>query len=97
MSQYSHLYKTKRWQRLRAAHLAGEPLCVMCKARGRTEPARVADHIRPHRGDMALFLDPSNLQSLCFVHHNKDKQQEEWTADNVSPVDGNGYKLDGSW
>lgn len=28
-------------------------------------PARVVDHITPHRGDVALFWDESNWQALC--------------------------------
>jgi hypothetical protein len=29
----------------------------------------------PHRGDAVRFWDPDNLQSLCFMHHNSDKQR----------------------
>lgn len=43
--------------------------------------ATVADHIRPHRGDPALFFDPTNLQSLCDEYpwrcHSSVKQSEE--------------------
>jgi len=44
-------------------------------------PASVADHIKPHRGSLALFYDPANLQSLCdqspFRCHSSAKQSEE--------------------
>ena len=97
MSVHSHLYKTKQWQRFRAAHLAGEPLCRACCSKGRITIAKVADHITPHRGNLDLFWNASNLQSLCYPCHNRDKQQDEWTDQNVSPVGEDGYKLDGSW
>ena len=53
------------------------PLCVMCQADGRVEPATVVDHIKPHRGDSAMFWDRSNWQSLCKRHHDSDKQMLE--------------------
>ena len=65
------------WQRARAEHLKAHPLCVMCEAEGRVEPATVVDHIEPHRGDMAIFWDRSRWQSLCATHHSRDKQRIE--------------------
>lgn len=66
-----------RWQRARLAHLMRHPLCVMCQAEGRVEAATVVDHIKPHRGDQALFWDRDNWQSLCKRHHDSDKQMLE--------------------
>lgn len=34
------------------------------------------DHIRPHRGNPMLFLDPANLQTLCAPHHNAKSTDE---------------------
>ncbi|CAN7738980.1 HNH endonuclease signature motif containing protein [Duganella sp. LjRoot269] len=39
--------------------------------------AQVVDHVEPHRGDMKLFWDSTNWQSLCSTHHSRDKQREE--------------------
>ncbi|MFS2007958.1 HNH endonuclease [Duganella sp. CT11-25] len=39
--------------------------------------AQVVDHVIPHRGDMKLFWDSANWQSLCSTHHSRDKQREE--------------------
>lgn len=36
-----------------------------CKREGRVVAARQVDHIEPHRGDFALFWDPTNHQALC--------------------------------
>lgn len=68
------LYKTARWKKLRKAQLAEHPLC-QCPACGegrlRVTPATVVDHDRPHRGDEALFFDPSNLVSMGKTCHDR--------------------------
>ena len=51
-----------QWSKIRAAVLAAEPLCRVCK-----KPAAVVDHIISRRdggGD-----EPSNLQPLCHKCH----------------------------
>lgn len=54
-----------RWRRYREAFLKAHPLCAECQRQRRTTPARVVDHIRDHKGDQALFWDPTNHQALC--------------------------------
>ncbi|WP_321940024.1 HNH endonuclease signature motif containing protein [Paraburkholderia sp. J8-2] len=84
------------WQRLRLAHLAANPHCVMClrdlgmtglkpaevvlecARRGIAEPlGNIGDHITPHRGNDALRLDPTNVQTLCKPHHDGEKAADE--------------------
>ena len=65
------------WRRARLGHLARHPLCVQCEREGLSEAATVVDHIVPHRGDMALFWDSENWQSLCKPHHDSWKQAQE--------------------
>jgi 5-methylcytosine-specific restriction protein A len=72
-AEYRKLYRTKQWRDLRDAQLAAEPLCRRCDGNGIIMPATVADHRTPHRGDIALFFDPANLQSLCAPCHDIDK------------------------
>ena len=55
----------RRWRKARAAFLRKNPLCVMCRAEGKTREAQVVDHIIPHKGDRKLFWDRSNWQGLC--------------------------------
>ena len=74
---YHRWYRIARWRRLRKAQLRLEPLCCKCRDEGRLTAAAVVDHIRPHRGNPALFWDPDNLQSLCRPHHDATKQREE--------------------
>jgi 5-methylcytosine-specific restriction protein A len=64
-----------QWRKRRAAHLASEPLCRMCRDKGLIVPATVADHIVPHRGDKTLFM--GELQSLCTRCHASTKQSQE--------------------
>ncbi|MEL7513659.1 MAG: HNH endonuclease [Pseudomonadota bacterium] len=87
------LYKKADWLRLAEAHRLKEPLCRNCARRGflndgtrrsNGAPQRFkrlrtlqVDHIIPHKGDLALFYDPENLQSLCADCHARDKQREE--------------------
>lgn len=54
------------WWRLRAAHLAEHPMCGVA---GCLERATDVDHIKAHRGNEALRLDPRNLASMCHAHH----------------------------
>ncbi|MFL9933603.1 HNH endonuclease signature motif containing protein [Paraburkholderia sp. RL18-103-BIB-C] len=91
--QWSHLYNSPRWRRLRAAHLHEHPCCVMCLAQGYDTTATVVDHRCPHHGNLRLFFDPSNLQSLCKPHHDSSKQWEERRG--IEPgCDANGNPLD---
>ena len=59
--QHGALYKTARWQKLRASVLAASPFCTSCAERGRATLATVANHRIPHRGDLTLFGDPAAL------------------------------------
>ena len=95
MSQHHRLYCTAAWRQLRLAQLRAEPLCRMCEALGQLVAASVADHVKPHRGDMTLFLDPENLQSLCARCHSSHKQAQEHHADGLVRGAGlNGLPLD---
>lgn len=81
-SRYSADAGTRRlyggaWQRARAAYLAKHPLCRMCEQAKQIKAAEVVDHITPHKGDLALFWDSSNWQSLCKACHDGAKQRLE--------------------
>jgi hypothetical protein len=87
-AEYRKLYKTARWLRTRAKQLADEPLCRMCKARGRITAATVCDHVDPKtKQDPATFFD-GPFQSLCddprYRCHSRWKQQQE----------GRGYSME---
>lgn len=66
-----------QWRRVSRQYLAAHPLCVRCLSRGVYTKATVVDHIRPHRGDPALFWDQSNWQSLCKRCHDRKTARED--------------------
>ena len=66
-----------KWRKARLEHLRANPLCVKCLRLNVTTAATVVDHIIPHRGNMDLFWDRDNWQSLCDPHHSGTKQTEE--------------------
>jgi 5-methylcytosine-specific restriction protein A len=90
MGQWSHLYFGKEWRRARARFLREHPLCAMCDRFGKVTAATVVDHIRPHRGDMALFWDQTNWSPLCKPCHDGPKQRRDKTG---VGADINGYPL----
>lgn len=70
-SEWHELYNSARWRKARQEFLNAFPFCVVCG-----EPAKVVDHIRPHRGNIELFYNPDNWQPLCITHHNAKTLQE---------------------
>ena len=74
---YGKLYGSVRWQKSRRWFLRNNPLCKDCLERGRTNAAKVVDHIVAHRGDLALFWDQANWQALCISCHNFKCRQEQ--------------------
>lgn len=87
-SAYARGY-TPRWQQYRATFLREHPLCgeradgrrysehSYCTEQDRVVAANVVDHIKPHRGDEALFWDPENHQALCDPCHNRKTATED--------------------
>ena len=66
---HQRLY-TKQWARYSQMRLQRYPLCANCEEQGKLTSATVTDHKIPHRGDVNLFWDPTNHQSLCTTCHN---------------------------
>lgn len=81
-SDHRRLYKDPRWEALRLLVLrrAGwkcEQTGVLLIGKRHAPNSAVVDHIRPHRGDEALFFDPANLQAVCKAWHDSVKQRQE--------------------
>lgn len=57
----------RAWQRMRAWHIAHNPLCVACMGKGIVTPATDVDHIIAKRKGGMDRAD--NLQSLCHACH----------------------------
>lgn len=60
-----------QWRSASDEFLRLNPFCRECERAGRLTPARVTDHIVPHRGNQALFWDRANWQPLCEPCHNR--------------------------
>ena len=73
-------YGRKDWQRIRGHQLAIEPLCERHKQRGEIVAATVVNHVEPHRGDWAKFID-GPFESLCKPCHDGEVQAEERAAE----------------
>jgi 5-methylcytosine-specific restriction endonuclease McrA len=70
----------------------------MCSKAGTIKAAMVVDHKTPHKGDAVLFWDTTNWQSLCFEHHNRDKQSQEAREARAPDACGlDGYTTDSEW
>jgi len=90
---WRHLYSTKRWYRLRWAQLQKTPLFEMCSKQGLVTAVSVVDHRKAHKGDDALFHDPTNLASLCKLHHDAAKQKAEMRGLDEVGCNENGFPL----
>ncbi|RWM02112.1 MAG: HNH endonuclease [Mesorhizobium sp.] len=75
-------YKSSRWRYLRERILLRD--LYTCQRTGALLVGRypapnspVVDHIKPHRGDEALFWEEANLMAVSKEWHDKTKQAEE--------------------
>ena len=85
---YRHLYKSTAWKKGRIAFLARNPLCKRCLDAKRLTQATVVHHIKPHKGDAALFFSWSNWMALCKPHHDGIVQSEEANGYLKGSIDG---------
>lgn len=95
---YGHLYDLPAWESLRREAFQRDALtCALCGrvcvGRYPAASSPVCDHIRPHRGDLRLFLDPDNLQTLCKDCHDRAKQGQEARGYSLA-TDADGWPLD---
>ena len=64
-ANYHSLYNTRRWRAASKAFLSVHPFCKCGQF------AEATDHIIPHRGDLKLFWDRANWQTLCKRCHDR--------------------------
>lgn len=67
------LLNTAAWKRASRAYRTAHPMCEC----GCGRFSEVVDHIKPHRGDPALFWDQGNWQALAEVCHNRKTATED--------------------
>jgi 5-methylcytosine-specific restriction endonuclease McrA len=61
-------YVSVRWRRFRSWYIKKNPLCQLCLASNRIEPAVMVDHIRELK-DGGAPLSEENAMSLCHKCH----------------------------
>jgi 5-methylcytosine-specific restriction protein A len=79
----SKIYNNQ-WRKASKTYLKENPLCVHCEKEDRLTPATEVDHIIPHGGDMKLFWDKSNWQTLCKKCHSIKTAKEDGGYGNIS-------------
>jgi len=89
---YRRHYQSSRWKKLRARQLAIQPLCELCIQSEIVTEATVVHHVKRHDGDLALLFDPTNLQSLCKPHHDRDGQLQD-NGKTVIRYDATGWPI----
>jgi len=71
----SAFYHSKAWRMTRKFYIKDNPLCEMCKRKGKTTAAQMVDHIKQISLGGSM-LHHSNLQSLCNKCHNIKSSRE---------------------
>jgi len=101
-AEYRKLYQGKAWRTLREQALLRDAYscqhkgCGVALKRGRTSPrSAVVHHIKAHKGDLDLFYDINNLQSVCWSCHSGDIQQIE-TKGFDTAIGEDGWPIDPS-
>jgi 5-methylcytosine-specific restriction enzyme A len=74
---YRHLYKTYRWQQIRARQLAKQPLCQPCLRNGYVTKATVCHHLDPKTKATPEGFYAGPFESVCATCHDSDIQSQE--------------------
>ncbi len=82
-ASYHHWYAKPSWKQLRTSMLIQHPLCASCLLTNTYTPSTIVDHIRPHKGDIHLFYDIDNLQTLCKRCHDRKTATDDGGFNNI--------------
>ena len=78
-AEWHRLYLTDEWTKdLRPMQLLREPFCRECARQGKRVWATDVDHIVDHKGNLDLFRDRDNLESLCHSCHSRKTAHDLW-------------------
>lgn len=92
LKPWRNWYSLKKWKLRRLAQLHRVPHCEPCKREGRSRPASIANHKKPHRGDPLLFWH-GELESVCKPCHDSMIQKAE-AAGFRPDIDADGWPTD---
>lgn len=104
---YRHLYKDSRWcgpggirqqALLRDNFTCRRCGCILLSGNRHHPQAAVVNHVKPHRGDSALFFDLENTESVCKADHDTLIQREEARGYTIgSDINGRPLAPDHPW
>ena len=99
-AEYRKLYQSKQWRILREQALLRDLFkcqhkgCGVPLKRGRSNPrSAVVHHVTAHKGNLDLFFDLANLQSVCWACHSGDIQSIENRGFDVT-IGDDGWPID---
>ena len=99
-AEYRKLYQSKQWRILREQALLRDLFkcqhkgCGVSLKRGRSNPrSAVVHHVKAHKGNLDLFFDLDNLQSVCWACHSGDIQSIEKRGFDVT-IGDDGWPID---
>lgn len=92
-------YNTARWQRLRLAKLASQPVCEPCGLRGAVTLANTVDHVTPVNAGGDPFPPLDGLMGMCERCHNEktaahDRRHKKPFARRIKGFDLSGNPAD---
>lgn len=76
--------RDRRWESVRQNHIKKNSICRVCGKRKSSDLE--VHHIRPYHLYPELELDPSNLITLCRIHHFWFGHLGDWSAYNPAVV-----------
>ena len=77
-TEWRKLYSTRWWKEYRVEFIAANPTCCdPFGEHGPLVPTWTADHIKPHRGNLQLFMDPTNHRPVCQRCNSKLSVREQ--------------------
>lgn len=96
--RYRRLYKDQRWcgpQGIRRQALSRDRYtcqrceCMVIEGNRHHPRAAVVNHKKPHKGDLVLFFDINNVETVCKTDHDALIQREEARGYTIgSDIDG---------
>ena len=96
--EYRKLYNNKEWKALRRKVLVRDMFkcqrCGIFLTGGKTKPnSAVVNHKIPHKGNLVLFFNRSNLEAVCWTCHSGPIQSIERRGYDVT-IGDDGWPID---
>ena len=91
--KHDRLYDSTRWRKVAKMFLDQNPLCSPCLKSQRETPGTIVHHKIEHKGDIELFYNWDNLESVCASCHSGHIRVSEHVGYSQS-CDADGFPID---